>query len=353
MNRTVLIEGLKKVMPGVGEKEALIEGASSFLFEDEWIKTFNDSISVSFPLNIGVSCLVKAKELFMILNKLDSEEVKLLVLDDGKFMLSGGKTTLKMPMANLDTFETAIVDNISLAEAEWDAIPEDFMKGLKMCSLFASTNPAMPDLGGVSIGKDGVISTDNYRASWFHGEYPDIDGLDEEIMLPIRAIKELIKINDLIEFSFGASWCHFRDKNGLCFSIRKLAVDFPREDIKEFLNFEGFDKNEEYRFPATIAKSVERASILSSLTDAGREYVEIGLDKKGNLIITGSRQYGEIKEKISPSSEWSFPKDVLLKINPGYFTDFVSVDRKFYSRENKFIMMRSGEFDVIVSLVKS
>ena len=35
MNRTVLIEGLKKVMPGVGEKEALIEGASSFLFEDE------------------------------------------------------------------------------------------------------------------------------------------------------------------------------------------------------------------------------------------------------------------------------------------------------------------------------
>ena len=104
MKRIELLDALRKVMPGIGEKNILLEGADSFMFDGGWLKTYNDSISVSYPFNSGIKCLVKAQELFKLLNLLETDEVKILILSDGKFQLSSGNTTLKTIVLSSEVF---------------------------------------------------------------------------------------------------------------------------------------------------------------------------------------------------------------------------------------------------------
>ena len=129
MKRIELLDALRKVMPGIGEKNILLEGADSFMFDGGWLKTYNDSISVSYPFNSGIKCLVKAQELFKLLNLLETDEVKILILSDGKFQLSSGNTTLEMIVLSSEVF-SSMVDNLALDSVSWIKLPEDFSKAL-------------------------------------------------------------------------------------------------------------------------------------------------------------------------------------------------------------------------------
>ena len=345
MNRKALIEALQKVMPGIDSKETLMEGADSFMFDKDYIRTFNDFISVSYKFETGLECMVKGKEFFQILQKLESEEVKLLVLDDGKFQLSGGKTTLKMPMADKKGFEKTLADNIILSTVDWHHLPESFSKGLQNCVIFAANNDIYASLCAVSIGSDGIVSSDNFRASWYH------ECLDpkEPFVIPIKAAIELAKVEDIKKYAMKGSWIHFETSHGAVFSVKKTAIDFPRNAIIKFMTFDKL--GEKHLFPKALLKAIGRASVISSETVDGKQFVSITLDAKGNMVVTGSKQLGEVKEKIAPDKEWSFPKGFTLNINPKYFSNILSVNREFYIKDEKYLVLRDGDFDVIVSLV--
>jgi len=346
MKRLELLAALKRVMPGVEEKNTLLEGANSFMFDGEWIKTFNDEISVSYPFDSGVECLVKAQEFFKILSRIEADEIKILMLDDGKLQMSGGKTVLKMVSSDSSSL-IKLVDNLALSGIKWDKLPKDFLKALKLSADFAATNKAFSSLCGVSFGNDGLAASDRIRAGFYKLK---TRGIKEDFVLSTGSVRELIKFEELEEFSIGESWIHFKDKNGLLFSVRKIVVDFPREAIKKFLDFEGVDDHV-YSFPDSLKHSVERASVLSYSNDEGTEYVELSTDSKGNMIVSGAKQYGEIKEKIVKDAKWSFPKDVVLKIDPKVLIDLLGLGNEFYLKENRYILLRHGDFESIISLV--
>lgn len=344
MDRLKLVDALQKVMPGIGEKETLLEGTSSFMFDNDWVKTFNDTISVSYPYKSGVKCLVKAQELFKVLNKMESAEIT-MVIEGEKLSITSGTTNLKMVITDSENI-ASLVDNLSLESSEWTKLPENFVEGLKSVAIFAATNKAYESLCNVSVGSDGMISSDNFRAGWHH---VDID-IDDGFILPIEAVKNLVHIDLLTEYTQNDAWAQFRNKEDLYFSVRKISTDFPRDAIKGFLDFSFIKDSVEYSFPEKIKAAVERAAILSSVNPDGKEYIEMGLDKKGNLIIKGSKQFGEIEDKIVPDKKWKFPKDLLLKIDPRYFGDMLSINNKFYIRDDKYLLMRNGDFDSIVAL---
>ncbi len=344
MDRLKLVDALQKVMPGIGEKETLLEGTSSFMFDNEWIKTFNDTISVSYPFKSDIKCLIKAQELFKILNKMESAEITMIV-EGEKLSISSGTTNLKMIITD-STNISSLVDNLSLESSEWTELPESFSIGLKSVAIFAATNKAYESLCNVSIDADGMIASDNFRAGWYH---VDIN-MSEGFILPIEAIKNLIHIDLLTEYTQNDAWAQFRNKENLYFSVRKISTDFPRDAIKNFLDFDFIKDSVEYSFPEKIKSAVERAAILSIVNPDGKEFIEIGLDKKGNLLVKGSKQFGEIEDKIAPDKKWKFPKDLLLKIDPRYFGDMLSIHNKFYIRDDKYLLMRNSNFDSIVAL---
>jgi DNA polymerase III sliding clamp (beta) subunit (PCNA family) len=348
LKRSLLLEALKQVMPGVEENAVVFDIANAVMFDGSWVKTFNDSISVSYPFESEIKCLVKAKELFAVINKGDSEEIRMVMLDGGKLQISGGRTTLKMTTLDRTKF-ISLVDNLSLSDAVWNPLPEDFCTGLRFCCSFSANNSAYAALCGVSIATDGLAASDGRKAAIYH--FPkDSFCVEEEFVLPVKAVVNLVKVAGLKEYSMVGGWVHFRNEAGVCFSTRRIDTEFPREQINGYLNFSGLGVKEEYQFPAGLAKSIERASVLSFSDEVGSDYVEISLDKKGNMIVSGGKEFGEIKEKIA-KGEWSFPDGGVIKVNPKVFVDMLHLNQKFFLKNNKFLLMRTGSLDSVLALV--
>jgi len=350
MKRIELLDALRKVMPGIGEKNILLEGADSFMFDGGWLKTYNDSISVSYPFNSGIKCLVKAQELFKLLNLLETDEVKILILSDGKFQLSSGNTTLEMIVLSSEVF-SSMVDNLVLDSVSWVKLPEDFSKALSLSSQFAASASVYSSLCGVSLASNGLAASDKIKAGFYR---MDID-INDEVVIPIKSVMELAKVSNLSEFSCGDSWIHFRNEEGLCFSTRKMDVDFPRQTIEGFFDFSETElmKLEICSFPEGLKLSVERAEIMSFSGDLGQDdYIELSIDSKGSLIVEGQRSYGQIREKIPESLEWSFPKGFKLMIKPQYFLSLLSLGNKFFIKDKSFILMKQDDFSCIMALVK-
>jgi len=346
MKRTELLEALRKVMPGVEEKNALLEGADSFMFDDKWVKTFNNEISASYPFDSGIKCLVKAQEFFKVVSRIESDEIKMIMLDDGKLQLSGGKTTLKMVSSDSSSI-LALVDNLALDGIKWVKLPANFISALRLTSSFATTDKAYSSLCGVSVARDGLAASDRFRAGFYSME---VRSLKKEIVLPIGAVTELIKFEDVDEFSVGEAWIHFKSKTGLQFSMRQVKIDFPRQAIREFCSVDPSVLGEKYSFPEKLSQSIEMASILT-FSNEGSEYIDLTLDAKDNLLVTGAKQYGEIKEKILKDDKWSFPKNVTLKINPKLLNRMLSLGRDFYLKENRYLLIKEGDFESILALV--
>ena len=141
MKRVELINTLKKVLPGVEDK-SIIEGANSFFFDEKWVKTFNDSIAVSYPFETGLKCSVKAQEFFKVVSKIESEDVRMVLLEDGRLQLSAGKTVVKMASMEADTILKA-VDNLSLLCLKWETLPKDFLRMVRFASKYSSSRIAL------------------------------------------------------------------------------------------------------------------------------------------------------------------------------------------------------------------
>lgn len=342
--RLDLINALKQVMPGVEEKTIGFDVANAVMFDGELVKTFNDSISVSYPFKTDIECLVKAKELFVVLNKIDSENIRMVLLDNNKLQISGGRTTLKMTTLDPSKF-VSLVDNLLLQNSEWVELPDEFCEGLRLCNAFSCSDSARPSLSGVFVVGDGLAASDSIKAAFYHLD----TNVGEPFMVPGRVVNDLVKIGKLDEFSVSGGWVHFRNDKNACFSFRRVNIDFPIEQIKGYLDFEGLD--EEHQFPEELFKSIERASVFSYSNDAGSEYVEIFVDKRGNMIVSGGKQFGQIKEKIA-KGDWSFPKESRITVNPKIFMDMISMNRKFYLK-NKLILMRTGKLDSVSALLVS
>ena len=343
VNRLAFVEALNKVMPGIEKEAILLEGANSFMFDEDWIKTFNDSISVSYPFRTGVKCLIKAEEFFKVLSKLEVDEVEMEV-NDNKLVLKAGNTRIKMVMMKEDLF--LLGDSLFREDNKWFALSDKFKEALRSCVMVSTSDQMYSNLWGVSIGKDGLISSDNFRAAWYHLN------MEEEFVLPVNAAKELARIEDLIEYSQNEAWVHFHNKKGLCFSTRKINNNFPRNDIKGLLDSSKFSDEDLYIFPKGMVKLVERVSIFASpLQDREDEYIQIQLDEEGNLLIKGLREFGEIEDKIPPDGIWKFPVDFILTINPKYLWSMLSVGNEFYLSENNLILIKGANFDGAISLV--
>ena len=73
IKRTDLLDHLRMVMPGVETGKSILEGADTFVFTHDGIFSYNDSISVSIPIDTGINGAVKSKEFFNLLSTIEHE----------------------------------------------------------------------------------------------------------------------------------------------------------------------------------------------------------------------------------------------------------------------------------------
>ena len=110
MNRKKLLDVLKKVKPGIAEKD-IVESMTYFYFSGKEVVTYNDKISILHPLETDFNLFVKADDLYKI--------VSLSKADVLKIEEKGNNLNIRSPKMNVNLttiIDEEIVDRIKLIE---------------------------------------------------------------------------------------------------------------------------------------------------------------------------------------------------------------------------------------------
>lgn len=338
MNREELLHALKIVIPGVSKGESLLTGTDSFIFRNGLIQTYNEHLSVTFPLDIGIEGAVKAAEMARVLEKMQGLEITIELRGKAIFV-TDGFTELSMQL--LDTAVSTHLTSLALEDLDWDELPPDFMKALSLCLPSVSRNPAHDAMMGIRFEGEDVLACDNMRCSWCV-----VDASLPDFTLPGGAANELKKIPDLTGFSVSGSWVHFQNKDGVVFSSRLFAAEFPSAALRNYFNFDG--ELIKYQFPAGLEKALERAEIMSFSQENGSPFVTLE-EKKGKLVIRGERQYGTLSERIPLETDW--PKGVSLDIDPRHLLHILSLTREFQVSGRNVYFQTEGHKHVISTII--
>ena len=90
MKKAELIKALEAVRPGLANKE-MIEQSTSFAFMKDRVVTYNDEISISYPIqDLDLTGAIKAEELYAFLSKAKTEDID-VEITDAEIRLKAGR----------------------------------------------------------------------------------------------------------------------------------------------------------------------------------------------------------------------------------------------------------------------
>jgi len=332
LKREELLEALTKVQPGLATKE-LIQQSQSFVFSKRRITTYNDEISVSCKFESDIEGVVKADELYQLLDKTKAKEIEVSI--DGNILLM--KTKNSKAGINIESDVNLPIDDIEEGQNKKE-LPEDFIDGLKFCMFSASKDITKQILTCILAKDNYILSCDNYRLT----EYKLKDGnyFKKPILVPVDTAKKLIAYKPK-EYAISKSnnWLHFYSDD-VTFSCRTFAKRYP--DTSLLQRIEGVD----VIIPNKIKDVLERALIFVKGHTEQDEYVKVTL--KNNTITIYSVGIGgwfEEKRDIKYKSN-----AISFLINPTLFIDSINLLNNITIGKTK-IKLNGDNFIHVVSLI--
>lgn len=302
-----MLTALEKVRPGLATNEH-IEQSTSFAFMKDKVVTFNDEISISYPIKCGVNGAVKAEELYALLSKIEPKKDELLEIEqeEHEVQIRGKRTTAGIRLQSEIRLPLNEVDYIT---EKWEKAPLDLSDALKLAMFSASKDMTRPILTCLSITKNAVYSSDGYRATKvLLGTHAR-----KEFLIPATIAMELIK-HPFTKYQIQENWGHFLCKDNTLFSFRTISGEFPSKSIDDTLNFTG----QTIQFPSKMSEALHRAEIFSKKKERLDETVKIIIKGK-RIEIRGEGEYGWLKEKMSLTKPIS--ENVEFQINPSFLCD--------------------------------
>ena len=311
MHRIQLLEALEFVFKGITAKE-LFEQSASFVFSGGRIYSYNDEVSMSYPLrDCDIEGAVKGEEFYKLVSKLKKdkleveEEENILKIQCGhaKAGLSFS-SEIKLPF-----------DSIQY-EGAWEPIPDGMLDAMKFASIACSDDMSRAVLTCIHISKEGYIeASDSLRiivhkikGKWRLGDF----------LIPHSSMDTLYKYaKDVIEVASSDNWIHFRTKEGAVFSARTFNGDrFP--DVQNHVNIEGTN----VEFPKQVIEIIERASIFATSSQKDLlVFPEVAMHFMDNKMTVSSSSNIGWFEEIAPI-KYDGP-EIEFVIHPDLFQDIV------------------------------
>ncbi len=287
INRQELINILDKVKPGLAKRE-IIQQSTTFAFIGGKVVTYNDSISVSYPIKeLDFIGAIEAKEFYELLNKLSSNEVFLSV-QDNNLIVQADKSKAGFILQSdivlpLDEVERSSADS-------WIPVPSNLKEALAFSLFSCARDIGIPAFTCVHLNKDGFVeATDNVRIT----RYKVDSTFPKSVLIRSSSVKALLDY-EFTEMSFGNSWIHFRDDSGLVFSCRLFDGRFPNIDETGILNVQG----EEVVFPHNLVDMLDRALVFA------KNFNSYDLIRTGIPLLDVSFKDKLFKVKIRSDSGW-------------------------------------------------
>jgi hypothetical protein len=304
INREELLQALKKIKPGIAKKD-IVEQTTHFIFTGLEVITFNDSISIKYPLKTDFKCSVPAEDFFKIISELDCENLE-LKLKESILHFETGKAKVKMPVS-LEINKSLLVKE----NDKWKDLPEDFIDAISFCLFSAAKDMTKIVLTYIDIKGDIVSSSDNYRIT----QYQMKKKLGSPILISAEAVQELIKFK-IKKYSLTDSWTFFSTKDGIIFSCKRISETFP--DLTRILNMV---EGQKIKFAKETQKAVQISSIFAEGNFDIDRKIKVKIEN-GKLTCIGEKQSGRVEFCVdSPTMK---NKEIEFTINPEFFLKILS-----------------------------
>ena len=304
MKRKELLNALLSVKPGIASKD-IIESMTYFYFSGEAVISYNDVISIQYPLKTDFQAFIKADDFFKVVSKVKADSLAFKLEDNQLKMKSD-----KMLNSFATIYDEEIVSRIaavqeSLADATMKKLPTEFIEAVTLCSQVASKNESDQMLTCLYVSKKDIVATDNIRIAHYK-----LKTAMDDIMVKASELKALVNM-DPTKYAVTSSWVHFKNDAGCTFSIRKVKGSYP--DMIKHTQFEGV----EVTLPKGIMDGVDVASVFTEDTD---DAITVTI-KKGKYRIYKESDAGKVdfRDSIDYNGQ-----DIFFKINPNLLREMLN-----------------------------
>jgi len=282
-----LLVAMKKALPGVDKGASLIEGADTFLFSGKFLHSYNDSVSVSVPVELdGLAGACKSMDAFRLVSKINAPIIEVEVVAN-KWLFTAGRT--KAELSLIDSKVGSYLTELKLEQLVFEAVPEDFSAGLKLVKMAQNSDPKR----GVAVDGVLMVSTDSVRMNRF-----TLKGEMKPFWIDDPAVADLLKLDQVKDYSLSEAWVHFRLADGTIFSCkRKDHTKYPIKLLDQLIT--GMDRKEGDvggKLPATLTEVVDRVATLA--TDVKGSFpVKLTLTAT-ELVVFAEKTTGKASESI-------------------------------------------------------
>ena len=337
IDRKELIKVIKAIKPGMF-KDQTTELSEFISFNKSEIVSYNNMISISYPMDTDIEGAVKGDELLRILEKMP-DDITIETKKDQLVISKKEKKSKIKASLNLLPIQTNIWPEIP---ENFDPLPKDIIKGLKFCMFSVSPDLAMGALNCVLLKHFHVLSCDNFRATKYYltedGEYFNDDiGL----LIPLNLAKVLVNY-DIRSFAQDDSWLFFEDEFGIIICCRKVEYEYPAEQVTELLQSEG----KLITLPSGFRSVLDRSEILSQIDIENQKIVNLEL-KKNKLIISSSGDIGQYSEEMEIDYEGD---DLTIMVNPVHMKQILEECSEFMLTESN-INFKTESFNHVIALI--
>lgn len=311
MHRIQLLEALEFVFKGITAKE-LFEQSASFVFSGGRIYSYNDEISMSYPLlDCDVEGAVKGEEFYKLISRLSKDKLE-VEQEDSVLKIKCGHAKAGLSFSS----EIKLPFDSIQHKGKWEKIAPGMLDAMKFASIACSDDMSRAILTCIHISEDGVIeASDSLRiiSHKINGKWNLGD-----VLIPHSSMDTLYKYaGDIIEVASSDNWIHFRTKEDAIFSARTFNGDrFP--DISKHIEIKGT----KVEFPKQVIDIIERASIFASSSQKDiLVFPEVVMHfTEGKMRVSSSSNIGWFEETAPIKYEGS---EIEFAIHPDLFQDIV------------------------------
>jgi hypothetical protein len=312
IRKDVLLGALSKVKVGLSDK-AIIDQTDHFIFDKDYVRTYNDQVAVSFPLATGLSMAIKASGFYKLISKIQAEEINMDIVEN-QLELLAGRTKAKISIASEIKCPAVPISK----NKNWRQLPSDFADGLKFCSFSADKNMLIQELTCLWITADNILSSDNWRATKFY-----LDGkIDSPFLLPAVSARTLAKYAP-VDYLLEQAWVHFKNKEGAIFSSRTVAGVYP-EAIWSLFEVDG----DKVVLPSGLQASVDTATALVEKNE--EDFIELSV-QSGQMLCKGKGVGWEVEEEYQIRCRKNFE----IKVSPEALVEILAHTSEMIVGENK------------------
>jgi len=336
VKKSELFEALSKVKPALSDK-AIIEQTDHFIFDNDYVRTYNDRIAISYPFKSGFHLAIKADEFFKLISKIESQEIELSE-SEGSLSITIEKTKGSIKGLIVTAAEVKC-PAIIIKTKRWFMLPKNFSDAIRFCSFSADRNMLMKELTCLCINNNYVLSSDNFRATKY-----EMDSKLPEFLLPATVAQELAKHSPthyVIEAE--GAWIHFKNADGVIFSSRVIEGEYPQEDVWGLFT----QKGDSIVIPEGLKESLDRAKIFSQQITEVDDLIQIRVYKSGKLTCRGEGALGWIEEEFKVDYK---KKDFEVKVSPEALIEILSHVKEMKVSDDK-LYFGGEKFEHVISLI--